>query len=213
MKVIVYTCNLGGYDVLRKAPKPIEDFRYLYYTDQEAPDGWEKMTMKSGGRRESRFYKINSHLLPEHDISIYVDANAYWGRSPFKMVEYIKGFDIAIPPHPNDRCVYKHALTCMRLNLDAILPILKQVGKYANEGMPENIGLTENGLIIRANNPKVKELNELWWKEYQAGSQRDQLSMPYALWRTQPKLKILPFSARENKWFSNNLIHLKSRHE
>jgi hypothetical protein len=213
MKIIVYTVNIGGYDKLNPAPvHPNPDFEFLYFTDGEAPDGWNKVEIESGDRKASRFWKINSHLLPPHDISIYVDASAYWKKFPAKMINYLDDCDIGLPEHPTTNCVYDHALKCLQLKLGTLMVIFKQVGRYANEGLPQNFGLTENGLIIRKNNAKIKELNELWWKEYQEGSQRDQLSMPYALWKVKPKLKILPFSARENKWFTNNLMHLKSRH-
>jgi len=173
MKVIVYTVNIGGYDKLNPIPRGDNpDFEWLYFTDGEAPDGWTKMPIESGDRKDSRYWKINSHLLPPHDISIYVDACATWGRYPTRLPEYLKG-DIALPTHPNCGCVYKHAELCMRLELDDKLEIFKQVGKYANEGLPINNGLTENGFILRKNNQAVKELNELWWKEYQEGSQRD----------------------------------------
>jgi hypothetical protein len=217
MKVIVYTVNLGGYDKLNPAPNHYagfsNDFRFLYFTDGEAPEGWEKVPIEieMGGRKESRFWKMNSHLLPEHDISIYVDAGCQWVRHPAKMVSYLADGDIGLCEHPKEKCIYQHAYNCMRLKLDNIIPIFKQIGKYADEGMPEGLGLTENCVILRANNKHVKKINELWWKEYKEGSQRDQLSLPYVLWKLKPKVTIMPFSSRENKWFSNNLIHLKSR--
>jgi hypothetical protein len=212
MKVIVYTVNIGGYDKLNPAPPNCNpNIEFLYFTDGEAPDGWKKVEIESGDRKASRFWKINSHLLPPHDVSIYVDASAEWKKLPSKLINYLEDYDIGLPPHPTTNCIYDHALKCMTLKLGNVPIICGQVGKYFREGMPEKLGLTENGLILRKNNAKIKELNRLWWKEYSEGSQRDQLSMPYVLWKVKPKLKILPFSARENKWFTNNLIHLKSR--
>ena len=85
---------------------------------------------------------------------------------------------------------------CFALELEDFVTVSKVVAKYGELKVP----LTENSLIIRRNNGIIKELNELWWKEYQEGSQRDQLSLPYALEQVKPKLTILPFSARDNKY-------------
>jgi hypothetical protein len=215
MKTIVYTTNLDGYDALHESPKSKwsfvdKDIEYLYYTDGEAPSGWEKVPMKTGDRKASRFYKINSHLLPPHDISIYIDASYIFKKPMGAILDNLRG-DIAISAHGKDNCLYKHAVTCITCKLDDPIEVFKQVGRYAQEGYPRDIGLTENSLIIRRNNGIIKELNELWWQEYQRGSQRDQLSLPYALWKVKPKFNLLPFSARENKWLGNWGIHLKDR--
>jgi hypothetical protein len=214
MKVIIYTTNLGGYDKLQPSPKHIypmieDTFEYLYFTDGEAPEGWTKVEMKKGDRKDSRFYKINSHLLPPHDISIYLDACYFFKKPLHQIIEQFKG-DIAISKHGKDTCVYQHAGTCLLMELDNPQTIAKQIGKYANAGLPRQLGLTENSFIIRRNNGIIKELNELWWKEYVEGSQRDQLSLPYALWKVKPNLQILPFSARDNKWLGGWSQHNKS---
>jgi hypothetical protein len=162
MKVIVYTVNIGGYDKLNPAPSPFypnDEFEFLYFTDGEAPDGWKKVQIESGDRKASRFWKINSHLLPPHDISIYVDASAEWKKFPIKLPNYLEDKDIGLPPHPNCECVYDHAIKCIQLKLGDPLIIFKQVGRYAGEGIPKNNGLTENNLILRRNNGKIKELN------------------------------------------------------
>jgi len=201
MRILVYSINLGGYDYLHESPKAKwtsteDDFEYLYFTDGEAPAGWTKVPHETGSRKDSRYWKINSHLLPPHDISIYQ-----------KILEQIDLKDIALSPHGKDNCVYKHGITVIMNKLDEPYTVFKQLGKYANEGMPKNLGLTENAFIIRRNNGIIKELNELWWQEYQQGSQRDQLSLPYALWKVKPELTLLPFSLRNNKYLANFCGH------
>jgi len=202
--IIVYTVNLGGYDQRHEYPQRYSskesNVRYLYYSDQPAPDGWEWIKIDSGGRRESRYMKINSHLLPEHDISIYIDAS-YVIQKP--LTRMLDGFfaDIGLCKH-KDINVVKHALTCIGCKLDDPKEIFKQVGRYLSEGMPD-IEVSENSLLVRRNNGIIKVLNETWWEEYSQGSQRDQLSMPYAIWKSNPMIQWFPFSARENKYLTN----------
>jgi hypothetical protein len=209
MKVIVYTVNIGGYDKLNPSPKVIwqdsADFEYLYFTDGEAPAGWKKVEIKKGDRKASRFWKINSHLLPPHDISIYLDA-CYCFKKDIKELPDLLEADIAVCKHPEPD-VWSHAITCLWYRLDDPKVIFNQMGRYSD--LPEHI-LTENSLIIRKNNVIIQELNEIWWDEYLNGSQRDQLSLPYALWKSQANLQILPFSARDNDLLDNWANHLQS---
>jgi len=216
MKIIVYTTNIGNYDSLHPAPA-IPGVSFLYFTDGEAPAGWTKMSLPwipdLEDRKLSRFYKINAHLLPAHDISIYIDACYEFSNISIKEIleEFKPQYDIMIPAHPFDKDPYTHAEMCMRNKLGNPQIINRQMERYRSMGLPKNCGLTENSIIIRKNNLSNKKLNRLWWKEYLAGSQRDQLSLPYAIWKVKPKLGILPFSARENKYLLNWAIHNKLR--
>ena len=210
-KIIVYTVNLGGYDDLHPAPKD-KKVEYLYYTDgDKAPKGWKLVKISSGGRRESRYLKINSHLLPPHDYSIYIDS-CYMIKKPLaELVFFLGDRNIALAEHPRDKCVYQHAKRVISLKLDNTGIINRQMKKYKDKRLPKDFLMSENCLIIRKNNQKVRLLNELWWIEYVRGSQRDQLSFPYALWKTEEKVAWLPFSARKNRWLKNWANHLGDR--
>ena len=49
--------------------------------------------------------------------------------------------------------------------------------RYVEWGFEDNIGISENGLLIRRHNDaRVAQLMELWWEEYQKGCLRDQVS-------------------------------------
>lgn len=208
MKTIVYTVNINAYDNLHPVKKDSVD--YLYFTEGFSPSGWKRINFTAKDRKGSRYYKINSHLLPPHDISIYIDACLKLKRPISEIIKYLKN-DIAICEHPRSNCVYHHAKMCIKLGLDDPLVIKNQMKRYAKLGLPRFLGLTENCLIVRRNNDKIKELNEVWWKEYQKYSQRDQLSLPYALFKTNTKVDILPFNSRDNKYYKNWGNHLKSR--
>ncbi len=213
MKVIVYTVNIGGYDELHESPRAKwqnihDDVDYLYFTDGEAPDGWTKVTHETGTRKDSRYWKINSHLLPPHDISIYLDASYEFQKPITKILEDFNG-DIGLCRHPHNSLI-RHANNCIALSLDDPEVIQKQIGRYTLEGLPD-IPLSENSLLVRRNNGIIKVLNETWWEEYSQGSQRDQLSLSYARWKANPVEYWFPFSARENKYLSNWCNHKKSR--
>lgn len=211
--IIIYTVNIGNYD----KGKPINlPYRCLYLTDKKkAPKGWEHVAVKTGNRKESRRYKINSHLLPPHEISIYVDANLKINKDITELIKYLKT-DIGAPRHARDSCVYKHGRRCVALKLDNPTLIKDQLNKAKRAGVPRGRGLTENCLIIRKNTKEVEELNKRWWKLYRRGSQRDQLSLPQALWENKTQVTYLPIhytdpAHRINEWFSGWGKHLKKR--
>lgn len=210
MKVIVYSTNLNSYDDLHETPEVKfnmqDDFEYLYYTDTEAPKGWTKIDMTGESRKESRFYKINSHFLPDHDISIYIDANLNFQKGITNFPDFVADHDVAIAKHGKDNNIYEHVGTCSYSGKDEPKRMMRQVAKYINEGLPDHT-LTENCIIVRKNNKRVRKMNEIWWQEYLYGSERDQLSLPYAIWKSGAKLTLLPFSARENEYLTGWNTH------
>ena len=143
MKVIVYTTNLNDYDHLHETPgvkfNMKDDFTYLYYTDGEAPNGWEKIEMKGSSRKESRYYKINSHLLPPHDISIYLDASFDFQRGIKNFPQFVADCDVALSKHGKDADIYEHLGTCIHAQKDEPFKMVKQVSKYIHEGLPPHI--------------------------------------------------------------------------
>ena len=57
--------------------------------------------------------------------------------------------------------------------------------RYAEWGFEDDLGISENGLLIRKHNDvRVTKLMELWWEEYQKGCLRDQVSLMPCMYRT-----------------------------
>ena len=59
---------------------------------------------------------------------------------------------------------------------------------YRKQRFPKNFGLYDTGLITRLNTPGMIAFNDLWFKELDAKSKRDQLSHPYCIWKTGIKI-------------------------
>lgn len=223
--IIIYTVNLGNYDPLNEVPEYLlndellnERVRYLYYTDKnKAPKGWERMYYNpmaiddeifnnylhnefefNSLRQASRLPKIDITVLPDHDISIYIDASYKITDDLIKMLKYHDlGFSAC--PHYHTE-VYSH--------LDMLIELRKESEKeknriirYFNE-YPDirKIKLTENSILIRDNTPDNILLGQKWWEIYNSLSDRDQLSLPVALLETKSVVNLLPFSARDNDY-------------
>ena len=61
----------------------------------------------------------------------------------------------------------------------------KQMKRYKKEKFPKNFGMFEcNMLISDLKNRKSEEIFNDWWEEYLSSeSLRDQLALPYVLWK------------------------------
>lgn len=201
--IYVYTCILGGFDNLRPPLVPPEPgVRFICFTDVPVlPDvpPWEFRPIHRVGNnsRTSRLPKILPHLvLPaDCDYSIWIDGNLQLRKPAAEIVNAEMRFDDwAAHAHPARSCVYSEGDLLRELkrvrpdewpNLDAAF-LDEELENYRALGFPANLGtLTANGVIIRKHTPAVDSLNERWWKLFERGAGRDQLSFPVALWQSE----------------------------
>ncbi len=209
--LIAYTVCLGGYDEVRPPP-PDPRVRWMLFTDGEPVDGFETVRIPSGWRRESRNIKINSHLLPPHEASVYFDACQEWTRSPADMLaELPTGAEWIGSRHPSASNAWAHAAQVKRFRLDrpeVVDEVLREMEplRQAMKCLP----FTENNLIVRRNTDGVRRCNEAWWRRYCAGSQRDQMSLPAAFLDSGMRPATFPFSGRANPWCGGFLRHRDS---
>jgi hypothetical protein len=86
--------------------------------------------------------------------------------------------------HRHRNCIYKELEACIRLKKDDPQIMQKQINSYRSAGMPEHYGLIEANLLVRDHhNPACIEIMERWWQEITRHSCRDQLSLPFVLWK------------------------------
>lgn len=87
---------------------------------------------------------------------------------------------------------YDEASACIMAKKDTTEVLKKQVEAYRMQGMPEHYGLYENNIfLINPNNDCTCELFLQWWKEYEMYSKRDQISLPYILYKNNMKTGVL----------------------
>lgn len=191
-KIIVYTVNIGGYEDVKEPTVIDPSVEYILFTDDKdlVSKHWKIIQLTDSladPRRTSRLPKILAHkYLPEHDISVYIDSSLeIITTNVRKMVsECMEGHDIALYKHYKRKCVYDEIEFVMNSTDRAVANkalCQSALKKYEDINYPRGNGLFENAFIFRRNNEKNKKLNELWWKEYIAGTERDQFTFMYAL--------------------------------
>lgn len=188
MKVIIYTANIGGKDFIREPKIDIpKGVHFVYFSDQHFKSKiWQVEKPKielENNRRTARWHKINSHLLfPDADYTVWIDANCDIDTEITKLLGALKRKEIGSLQHPVRECTYIEALTCKKCNLDDPKLIDVQMENYEALNFPKSYGLYETQLLVRKNTENVRQFNELWWSELERFSQRDQLSVMFALW-------------------------------
>ena len=215
-RIVLYTVIVGGYDPVPNI-KPEKGIEYCLFTDNlqiPAPAPWNKSLLESplnlSPRRLSRLPKMRPHFyLPPHDISIYMDATIRL-RQPIRdfALNCVRELPVALHPHPHRNCTYTEGKKCIHYKNDHESLIRSQLERYRREGFPVNYGLTENSFIVRRNSEEVNRFNDFWLLEYLSGSERDQLSIMYSVWRT----KIRPYLIWQNSRKNHFLLRREHSH-
>ena len=206
MSKVIYTAIFNNYDSLKRPKYINEDYDYVLFTDEITLEAqkfrsdsiFKIKVMPDIKNHKDRFIKskdikINPEkYLSEYDSSIYVDGS-------FVQVGNIEDFlcqskhTYQMCYHPRRICVYEEAEVCARQKLGNMNRLEMQINRYKAEGFPRDYGLCMGGIIARTHNKKSKRINSAWWDEISVGSTRDQLSIPYVLWKLKEEIGLSPY--------------------
>lgn len=140
------------------------------------------LNLFKSNNRNAKIHKILAHsYFPDYEYTLWVDGNIRIKEDISSLIDEWKKHDLSMFRHGQRTCLFEEADVCSAWVLDRPHRIAEQVERYKAERFPEKYGLWCGGIIFRNN--RVKDFNEFWWKEICAGSKRDQISLPYALWK------------------------------
>ena len=201
MKIIVYTALFADEKLpLEQVGSFINythnkgDVEYIAFTNRKdlKSDFWniQYVDLKmSSSRMDARYYKLNSHIvLPPHNYSIWMDSQCYFVHNPVNIIEkYLisTNSDVAIHHHSDINNLVSEAVAqaWVYINDNAKI-VMNQLVVYGDEGFPLlAYDHFETGILLRCNNSNVVKFNEMWWEEVCNHSIRDQLSVPYVVWK------------------------------
>ena len=192
-KKVVYTCMTKGYDLLNHYYLD-DDWDYVCFTDDDAllekgiVGHWEirplAHTEELDPTRINRFHKIQPHLvLPEYEECLYVDAKVNILTSyVFDTIElydqdFINARHMCVPS------IYTESEFCVRCNFDPE-KLQEQLDIYKQDGFPEKHIFRENCVIYRRHQQAdIIDLMNQWWYWVKNYCRRDQISLPYILWK------------------------------
>jgi hypothetical protein len=194
-KIAVYTCIVGNYDPLIEPLIVEQRVDYYVFTDQEVPDGskWKKIDitrmedyqMLSPSQLNRKIKMLPHQFLPGYDYSIYIDGNIEIQEMVTPLVKEMGDCGFGVHYHRTRDCIYHELVRVLYLKKANKQLAKSQVAAYRKEGFPRHFGLYENTVLIRNHHDESSNrLMEAWWQEYMKYPTRDQLSLPYVIWKT-----------------------------
>lgn len=191
-RVVVVSANFGGRDEPAPAPASSDVDDFVLFTDGEPVEGWHTVAVDpsairdwGGPRMAARRIKTLALELLEADVVLWVDGRIRVQGLPLRPLlrKALRGTDIAGYPHPWRDCAYDEASECSRLGLVEPEAVRNQVEGYGREGFPQGAGLQNTMVLARRRTKTTVELGRRWWDEISRHTPRDQVSLPFVLWR------------------------------
>ena len=225
MKIVIYTCVAGRYDekIYEVANQCCIDECFLFTNDVLTHSaGWyvKKLAMPSSITRPdlvNRYHKFFPHLLPfKADMSIYMDGNFEVkkdiGSLIKKFLQSKKTFGCL--KHPQRENILQEADACKFLGKfkdNDKTRVSKQIKFYFNDGFPMDSHLQSAGILFRRhdNLPLLHDAMSLWWGQINTYTARDQISLPYVLWKTQLPFMSFDLNIFDNEYFERHLHRQK----
>lgn len=197
-RIAVYTGIFGNYDEICKPQVCPSNIDYYFISD-ERPTDIKPFHWIDGKKvipnnitspiKRNRYIKMHPHeLFPQYKYSVYIDGN-------ITITADISGFinhnnsGISTFMLPWRECIYYEALATVNDRRVVADDVCRQMKRYLDEGMPIRYGLPEMPVIaMEHSKQQCIKIMEDWWKEFDSGAQRDQLSFMYVMWKNGMKL-------------------------
>ena len=211
-KFCVYTVIIGAYDTLRE---PLIDFDnddkdvdYICFTDNRnlKSEHWEvryigdmffrNNLFNLSPTMKNRYLKIKYKeiLDNEYEAIMYIDCSDQIVKPLSKLFkECLKKFEtenisLFLLKHETRETVHDEIQACIEKHKDNYDVLIDQLNEYENDKFPDNIGLFHNCFFIRINTDRMIYMCEYWWSQLMRNSCRDQISLPYVLWKLKDKI-------------------------
>lgn len=195
-RIAVYSCITGDYDDYWMPFFFPPNVDYYLFSDKENLDPLDCVSVREipdnlrtmSNSMINRYIKMHPHeFFCEYDYSIYLDGTV-------QVISDIRQWivpashsktGIAMHLHSSRNCIYDEAEVCIKLGKGNKKGIRELINKYKRYGMPRHYGMLEATAIVTDLKATISKtiLNE-WYAEFcNNNSGRDQLSLPYILWK------------------------------
>jgi len=185
-RVAVVSAIFGGRD--NPLPAPVHDVdEHVLFTDGATAPGWRTVIMPTADepRREARRIKTLAFDLVDADTIVWVDGRIRVSGVRLRPLlrSALAEVDIAGYPHPWRSCAYDEGEECAELALADRDKMAAQLATYEAAGLPRDGGLWNTMVLARRRTDAMVKLGRDWWAEIERHTLRDQVSLPFLLWR------------------------------
>lgn len=214
LKVAVFSCLAGSYEEIMPLISNtygIDCFLYTDSTEIIPPKGFavrQSDYINSESVRTARFVKTHPHiLLHGYDYVVWIDSNIHFMGDVMEYVQMVDdaGADLGVIFHPARASLIEEASEIVdTLKSDPNL-VRTQLSRYqGNKNILGQKLIETNFMISKVGSQKLRYMMSLWWSELNNYTHRDQLSLPYAIDKSDVNvINILPegWSARDSEDF------------
>ena len=198
---IIYTVITGNYDTIKQPLVVEEGVEYYLFTNnpgivdagvwkvvQIPSEQWQGRTERENNILLSRKVKMLPHkYLPiDAEWSIYIDADMLI-KEPLTQLSKDLHEETLFAACMHSYCgsVREEIDDLVTKDMVDATQIENQWQRYVEWDFEDNLGISENGLLVRRHNEaRVIALMRMWWDEYQNGCLRDQVSLMPCIYRT-----------------------------
>jgi hypothetical protein len=216
--VAIYTAVLGGYDRLLEQP-PVDGVDFVAFTDEPfESETWDVRPFHDDRppRRAARWAKTSPHvLLPDHEWTIWVDGRLSIRSEHFaaRMLDAAAATGFAAMAHRQRDCIYDEAREVYRKRFERDPNMTAQIRRYREAGYPAHRGLLSTMCVARRSlDPRIVEVDARWQDEIERGSARDQLSLPFVLWRLGVEASIVDLDPYRNELYVLHAHNVQRRY-
>lgn len=192
-KIAVYSCIVGDYDKVIEPNFEFKNVDYILFTDEKIKsEKWKVLPVPDNCKQKSsvltnRYIKMHPYEIfgEEYEYSIYIDGNIKVVGDVTPMTYVVEKLGLALHRHSMRDDIRKEVYACISQKKGNKQKLLEQLNDYKRGGFPKRFGMLEcNVIVARLDNDKAREILNDWWKEFiRSGSMRDQISLPYVIWK------------------------------
>jgi len=199
-KIAVVSCGIGLNSIQLYEPI-FKNADYYFFTDSNVSSSFwnirklysESLDSKYSNRRCGKIPKILTHyLLPQYDYYIWHDYTHELNCDPELMVsKFLNNYDIAFFKH-FERTSWDTELEVVKQsNLDHDFLLDNQKLVYQQMNIEKDKNFYECTCFIRRNNDIANKTFSFWYEHINQFSSRDQISLPAAIQKHNPKINVM----------------------
>ena len=194
-RFLVYTCVFGNYDRVFPPVRTEKGMDYVLVTENPRMSvrGWRTHLVDCSGFATPKAANLHFRALAhqqicDHDASCYVDGNVRVIDGVRNLLNALcdNGAALGVFPHSRRSNVASEIEACIAEGKVSDAKSLRLEGQeYVDDGFNDDLGLVETTILLK--NHHASQLDaamRLWNGLYQRHLSRDQVSLPYVLWKT-----------------------------
>jgi len=206
-KKVVFTAVTGGYDhgYPLKIKDPETDYIYFHDGNIRELEGWITIRIPFWYRSDQRTAKLikilPQYFLSSYSESIWIDGNRIIKSSIWPLLNSLDS-DLAMFLHHSRKTLKQEVMECQKWRKDNVKLLAKQYDQYLRLGFDDSVGLFQGSFIYRRHHSeRVAILMQSWWNEIDSHSVRDQISLPYCVWKEKVYPSIIKGNPNFNEYF------------